>query len=65
MTSKERDRQLLLKRMALSHLAFLQLKEMQKVFVPTEEVPNLKDEYDNIAKLLIEIEFKLKEPVNP
>jgi hypothetical protein len=65
MTLKEKERLLIQKRMAISHLSLLQLKEMHKTFVPTEEIPNLKSEYDQIAKLLIEIEFKLKEPVNP
>jgi len=60
MEIKEVNRLHLLRRMAISHLVFSQLKEKTRTFTPTEQVPCLQMEVSEIEKLITEIDQLLK-----
>lgn len=51
-----------LRRMAISHLVFSQLKEKTRTFTPTEQVPDIQTECAEIEKLIIEIDQQLNTP---
>jgi len=50
----------LLRRMAISHLIYSQLKEKTRTFTPTEQVPCIQTECAETEKLIIEIDEQLK-----
>ena len=59
MDIKEVKRLHFLRRMAISHLIYSQLKEKTRTFTPTEQVPDIQTECAETEKLIIEIDEQL------